>query len=297
MSDIKTIVLNGTSYSVSGGTGLTEEVKTALLQLASKVAYIDEDGQDYYDALETALYSNVQVTSISATFTQPSINVYDDWALNDLKPYLSVIAHYDNGTSQAVTTYTLSGTLVVGTSPITVIYDGKTTSVNVTVSSPLYAFSIGTHVFTNPASTVEVYSANSARVICSTANNNDTHANVSKYNDNTTACNTTDNYDSTIPFFTVPAGSTVRARVKINSLNSVSNTTSGSTSLRGLLAIAGNSQIKAGVSDGTVFENSITVAEDTPVPSVALFFGGRHGNTEASIDVSYYIYVDDVRYV
>ena len=32
-----------------------DDVKQALLQIASKVAYIDEHGQDYYDALESAL--------------------------------------------------------------------------------------------------------------------------------------------------------------------------------------------------------------------------------------------------
>lgn len=36
---------------------ITADIKTALLQLASKVAYIDEDGQDYYDDLYDALYN------------------------------------------------------------------------------------------------------------------------------------------------------------------------------------------------------------------------------------------------
>lgn len=36
--------------------GITDEVKQALLQLAAKVAYIDADGQDYYDDLYDALY-------------------------------------------------------------------------------------------------------------------------------------------------------------------------------------------------------------------------------------------------
>ena len=40
------------------GTGVSDELKTALLQLASKVAYIDDDGQDYYDDLYDALYNN-----------------------------------------------------------------------------------------------------------------------------------------------------------------------------------------------------------------------------------------------
>ena len=40
----------------SGGGGLTEDIKQALLQLAAKVAYVDDDGQDYYDDLYDALY-------------------------------------------------------------------------------------------------------------------------------------------------------------------------------------------------------------------------------------------------
>ena len=38
------------------GAGISEDLKDALLQLASKVAYIDDDGQDYYDDLYDALY-------------------------------------------------------------------------------------------------------------------------------------------------------------------------------------------------------------------------------------------------
>lgn len=42
-------------------TGITEEVKQALLQIARKVAYIDEHGQTYYDALYNALYAVLSV--------------------------------------------------------------------------------------------------------------------------------------------------------------------------------------------------------------------------------------------
>lgn len=49
--------------------GLTDNIKNALLQIARKVAYIDEHGQDYYDDLYDALYEvtglTLDVTSIS----------------------------------------------------------------------------------------------------------------------------------------------------------------------------------------------------------------------------------------
>jgi len=47
IADVKSAIINGC---------LTADIKTALLQLASKVAYIDDNGQDYYDDLYAALY-------------------------------------------------------------------------------------------------------------------------------------------------------------------------------------------------------------------------------------------------
>ena len=45
--------------------GLTSAIKSALLQLAQKVAYIDDDGQTYYDDLYDALYPPVVYTAIT----------------------------------------------------------------------------------------------------------------------------------------------------------------------------------------------------------------------------------------
>lgn len=113
--------------------GLTDGVKAALLQIAQKVAYIDEHGQDYVDALEDALYPPATLVSISAVYTQ-SGTVYDTASLDDLKADLVVTAHWSNGTTQTVTNYILSGTLTEGTSVITVTYSGKTTTFDVAVT-------------------------------------------------------------------------------------------------------------------------------------------------------------------
>lgn len=113
--------------------GLSDDVKQALLQIAAKVAYTDDDGQDYYGALEAALYPQATLVSISAVYTQ-SGTVYDTDSLDSLKADLVVTAHYDDSTTETVTTYTLSGTLEEGTSTITVAYGGKTTTFNVTVT-------------------------------------------------------------------------------------------------------------------------------------------------------------------
>lgn len=113
--------------------GISDDVKVALLQIASKVAYIDDGGQDYYDALYNALYPPADLVSISAVYTQ-SGTVHDTDTLDSLKADLVVTALYSDQTTQTVTSYTLSGTLEVGTSTITVSYGGKTTTFTVTVT-------------------------------------------------------------------------------------------------------------------------------------------------------------------
>jgi len=119
---------------VNGG-GISNAVKVALLALLEKVAYIDEDGQTYLDALEDALYPPTNLVSISAVFNQGSAVIYDTDSLDTLKQYLTVTANYSDSTTETVTSYTLSGTLAAGTSTITVSYGGKTTTFAVTVTA------------------------------------------------------------------------------------------------------------------------------------------------------------------
>ena len=59
--------------SGSSGSGLTADIKTALLQIAQKVAYIDEDGQDYYDDLYDALYAITAITLDNDSITLQTI--------------------------------------------------------------------------------------------------------------------------------------------------------------------------------------------------------------------------------
>lgn len=138
MANINKITVNGTTYDIEdttarSGTGLTNDIKQALLDCFEHVAWIDANGQTYYDALEDALYPPAELSSISCVYTQ-SGTVYTTDTLDSLKSDLVVTAHYEDSTSETVTTYTLSGTLTVGTSTITVSYGGKTTTFNVTVT-------------------------------------------------------------------------------------------------------------------------------------------------------------------
>lgn len=123
----------------SGGGGMSDDVKQALLDLIEHLAFIDADGQDYYDALYSALYPTENLDYITAVYTQSGV-VYDTDSLNDLKADLAVTAYFADGTSEPVTAYTLSGTLEAGTSTITVSYSEKTTTITVSVTAaPLYA--------------------------------------------------------------------------------------------------------------------------------------------------------------
>lgn len=114
--------------------GMSEAFKQALLDCFENVAWINDDGQTYYDALYAALYPPVDVLFISAVFNQGSAVIYNTDSLDTLKQYLTVTATMSDSTTRTVTNYTLSGTLAVGTSTITVSYGGKTTTFNVTVT-------------------------------------------------------------------------------------------------------------------------------------------------------------------
>lgn len=134
MSILDKIIVNGVEYNIGGtGSGLTEDVKQALIQMADKVGYEDINGNDYYQDLYDALYPPVNLSSISCVYTQ-SGTVYTTDSLDSLKTDLVVTAHYSDSTTAIITNYTLSGTLVEGTSTITVTYGGKTTTFNVVVT-------------------------------------------------------------------------------------------------------------------------------------------------------------------
>lgn len=130
-------VISGTPKSIiqvnGKGSGLTDAVKVALLNCFQHVAWVDEDGQDYYDALYDALYAKT-VVSISAVFEQGAAVIYEDDTLDDLKQYLTVTATYDDASTAVVTGYTLSGTLTAGTSTITATYEGKKAYFDVVVT-------------------------------------------------------------------------------------------------------------------------------------------------------------------
>ena len=114
--------------------GLSNEAKQALLTLLDHVAYTDDQGQTYLDALEAALYPPADLVSISAVFNQGSTTIYDTDTLDTLRQYLTVTALYSDSSTEVVTAYTLSGVLIEGTRTITASYGGKSDTFTVTVT-------------------------------------------------------------------------------------------------------------------------------------------------------------------
>lgn len=119
---------------IAQGSGLTESVKQALLACFEKVAWSGTTGRALVDALGDALYPPAILSRITAVYTQGSTVVYDTDTLDSLKENLVVTAYYDNGTTEVVSSYVLSGTLTEGTSTITATYGGKSATFDVVVT-------------------------------------------------------------------------------------------------------------------------------------------------------------------
>ena len=157
MADVSKIEVDGTTYDIADTVarskgGLTDDVKQALLAMFQKVAYIDANGQTYYDTLEEALYPPANLVSISAAYSVGS--AYTDQSLDSLRPNLVVTANFDDYSTRTVTAYTLSGTLTEGTSTITVAYGGKTTTFTVTVLGSRFSLSyMGNYTTSTPSNT------------------------------------------------------------------------------------------------------------------------------------------------
>ena len=122
-------------------TGMSADFKVALENLLQYVVYKGDDptGRTYLTALHNAMYPPAQLTSITAVYTQ-SGTVYDTDSLDDLKADLVVTAHFDDSSTETVTTYTLSGELSQNPSTITVSYGDKTTTFSVNVVIPVFDY-------------------------------------------------------------------------------------------------------------------------------------------------------------
>lgn len=148
--------------------GLSYAARAALMNLLLHVAYTDDQGREYYDALYDALFPDKTLTGITATFNQGSAVIYDSDNLDALKPYLTVVATYDDMSTEVITNYTLAGELTTGTSTITVLFGGYSDTFDVTVTHATVQYSITnnlTDVTTNnPAVSINELTAYTAQL-------------------------------------------------------------------------------------------------------------------------------------
>lgn len=139
------------ALSQGGGGGeaaLSEGFKTALLNCFENVAWINQNGQNYYDALYNALYEEKILVSISAAFDSGDNIIYTTNTLDDLRQFLIVTAFYNDSTTSIINNYTLSGQLNEGLNTITVTYEDKTTTFTVNVYSGTGDYTI-TNILSN----------------------------------------------------------------------------------------------------------------------------------------------------
>jgi hypothetical protein len=100
------------SIGSSASSGLSAAAKQALLDCFSHVAWTNSSGLTYYNALSEALFG---VSSITAILTLGNNLIRENNSLNDLKQYLTIIAHQTDGSSVIVNAsdYNLSGAIAL----------------------------------------------------------------------------------------------------------------------------------------------------------------------------------------
>ena len=108
--------------SLFKNTAYTADMSATFAQLAELWGIEVPDEPDIPDEPDVPV---VTLTSISATYSGGDVPV--GTAVTDLTGIV-VTAHYSDGTSKAVTGYTLSGTIAEGSNTITVSYGGKSTT-------------------------------------------------------------------------------------------------------------------------------------------------------------------------
>lgn len=128
---LKSIKFPGLPDTYTIDSGLSEAAKSALLTCFRHVAWTDEHGQDYYDALESALYAD-QYPKITAALNLGNHIIYTDDSLETLRNYLTVVYYEDRDSAgEVIINYSLSGTFVDGASAIIISYSGLRTIISV----------------------------------------------------------------------------------------------------------------------------------------------------------------------
>ncbi|MDE6790798.1 MAG: bacterial Ig-like domain-containing protein, partial [Clostridia bacterium] len=128
----------GVQYTYGGTTQSTPFEFTEADDYEITLSFTQDD-TDNYEVITKTITATLKIidavmTDITVNFEQGDTVVYPSTDLDTLKDLITVTAAYNNGTSQEITDYELSGEFTVGESQITVTYGGftKTITVNVT---------------------------------------------------------------------------------------------------------------------------------------------------------------------
>ena len=127
ISDLKSQITNLES--------IPSEVKLAMDAMFRNMAVKDDSVYSDEYATIHAWLANVTLSSIDAVFTQGDNQFFEGDSLDDLIPFLTVTGTYSDASTAIITDYELSGSLVEGTSTITVTYENKTDTFTVVVGS------------------------------------------------------------------------------------------------------------------------------------------------------------------
>lgn len=115
-------------------TGITEEVKQALLQIARKVAYIDEHGQTYYNALYDALYAITAVTVSPRSISLSAIGQTSQLTAQTIPAGGTITWSTNNASVATVSENGLVTATGLGTATITATSGGKSGTCSVLVA-------------------------------------------------------------------------------------------------------------------------------------------------------------------
>lgn len=127
---------NSTNYSVEQTVTVNTTRDSSSYDDKRSVITLSNDNINNKTVNVTIVNTDVAALSgISAVYTQGNVVIYEGDSLDRLKNNLVVTANYSDGSNNVVTDYVLSGNLTTGTSTITVTYQNKTTTFNVTVTA------------------------------------------------------------------------------------------------------------------------------------------------------------------
>ena len=114
MPVIDRLILNGVEYALSNSeeSGLTNDIKQSMLQIAANVAYEDDNGESYYSALQSALYPG------DYTITNNLIGVVNSnnaTVINDGDSYSANLTAIDSQKSIKTVSITMGGIDITST--------------------------------------------------------------------------------------------------------------------------------------------------------------------------------------